>query len=68
MWTDDEDAQLRTLVEEYGMKKWALVSSKMENKGAKQCRRWGLPSPPVCSARDSRSCLHASLHVPESDG
>ena len=39
MWTDEEDAQLRKLVEEHGMKKWAMISSKMESKGAKQCRR-----------------------------
>ena len=39
MWTDEEDEQLRALVAEYGVKKWALISTKMAAKGAKQCRR-----------------------------
>lgn len=41
MWTDSEDAALRRLVEQLGVKKWALISSRMEHKGAKQCRRRG---------------------------
>jgi len=39
MWTDAEDDQLRALVAEYGCKKWAFISTKMAEKGAKQCRR-----------------------------
>jgi hypothetical protein len=27
------------LVEQHGCKKWALIASKMPNKGSKQCRR-----------------------------
>ena len=41
MWTDDEDAALRVLVAEHGTKKWALVASKLADKGGKQCRRRG---------------------------
>ncbi|KAL6756593.1 Homeodomain-like protein [Haematococcus lacustris] len=34
-----EDELLQQLVDEYGPKKWSLISSKMANKGSKQCRR-----------------------------
>eukprot|EP00218_Dolichomastix_sp_CCMP3274_P008292 CAMPEP_0170134830 /NCGR_PEP_ID=MMETSP0033_2-20121228/2143_1 /TAXON_ID=195969 /ORGANISM="Dolichomastix tenuilepis, Strain CCMP3274" /LENGTH=468 /DNA_ID=CAMNT_0010370413 /DNA_START=28 /DNA_END=1434 /DNA_ORIENTATION=+ len=41
-WTDDEDNQLRALVDQYGMK-WSLIASKLVSngrpKGSKQCRR-----------------------------
>ena len=40
MWTEEEDEELRGFVAEYGVKKWAFISTKMSTgKGAKQCRR-----------------------------
>jgi hypothetical protein len=40
MWTEEEDEELRGFVAQYGVKKWAFISTKMSTgKGAKQCRR-----------------------------
>ena len=38
-WSEEEDAQLRTLVERHGPKKWALIAQSLKPKQAKQCRR-----------------------------
>lgn len=38
-WTPEEDDALRQLVDKFGCKKWALIASKMQQKGSKQCRR-----------------------------
>ncbi|KAM7260269.1 hypothetical protein ACFE04_016010 [Oxalis oulophora] len=40
-WTDEEDRSLNRLVKEYGLKKWALIASKLTARVGKQCReRW----------------------------
>lgn len=38
-WTEDEDQQLRKLVEQHGPKRWSLISQTLKTKGSKQCRR-----------------------------
>eukprot|EP00951_Prasinocladus_malaysianus_P034067 scaffold341403_cov36-Prasinocladus_malaysianus.AAC.1 len=38
-WTPEEDEKLRKLVEEFGPKKWSLISQNLKTKGSKQCRR-----------------------------
>ncbi len=38
-WSDEEDAQLRSLVAQHGTKKWSYISTLFVNKGSKQCRR-----------------------------
>ena len=37
-WQLDEDNALMALIEEYGTESWKQISSKMENRTAKQCR------------------------------
>ncbi|XRB21124.1 MYB transcription factor [Pseudoscourfieldia marina] len=39
VWTEAEDQQLRSLVGEYGTKKWAAIAETMGTKASKQCRR-----------------------------
>ena len=40
-WTDEEDEQLRQLVETYGRKNWAVISSKLVNRSSDACEcRW----------------------------
>ena len=39
IWSQEEDAMLRTLVERHGPKKWALIAQSLKPKQAKQCRR-----------------------------
>jgi len=40
-WTEDEDRNLKDLVEKYGPVNWALISQSMPNRTGKQCReRW----------------------------
>ena len=40
-WSVEEDAKLRSLVEEHGMQQWALIASNMPERNGKQCReRW----------------------------
>mmetsp|Transcript_10500 Transcript_10500/g.29879 ORF Transcript_10500/g.29879 Transcript_10500/m.29879 type:complete len:443 (-) Transcript_10500:300-1628(-) len=38
-WTQEEDERLRELVEQYGPKRWSLISQTLKSKGSKQCRR-----------------------------
>ena len=44
LWTDDEDNAITKLINKYGIKKWALISKKMEEeyniygRSGKQCR------------------------------
>ncbi|KAL1202278.1 Transcription factor MYB64 [Cardamine amara subsp. amara] len=40
-WTAEEDRKLIKLVRQYGEKKWAVISEKLEGRAGKQCReRW----------------------------
>ena len=39
VWTEEEDAKLRVLVEKFGTKKWSYISTLFDGKGSKQCRR-----------------------------
>lgn len=40
-WSDEEDQKLRELVEQYGPKKWSLISQELPGRIGKQCReRW----------------------------
>lgn len=40
-WTDDEDDKVRSLVAQYGPKKWTLIATHLEGRIGKQCReRW----------------------------
>eukprot|EP00775_Hariotina_reticulata_P002069 gene2069-2389_t len=40
-WTKEEDAQIISLVEQHGAKKWSLISSYLPGRIGKQCReRW----------------------------
>lgn len=38
-WTAEEDALLRSLIQEHGTKKWSLIASIIQSKSSKQCRR-----------------------------
>lgn len=40
-WSDEEDQKLRELVEQYGPKRWSLISQELPGRIGKQCReRW----------------------------
>jgi myb proto-oncogene protein len=40
-WNPDEDEQLRSLVDQYGIKSWAQIATNLTNRNGKQCReRW----------------------------
>lgn len=40
-WTEEEDGQLKRLVEAYGARKWTLIAAKLSSRSGKQCReRW----------------------------
>ncbi|KAK9819808.1 hypothetical protein WJX72_002681 [[Myrmecia] bisecta] len=39
VWSPEEDEQLRRLVEQHGVKKWALIAKELQTKKSKQCRR-----------------------------
>ncbi|GAB2217393.1 hypothetical protein Drorol1_Dr00000574 [Drosera rotundifolia] len=40
-WSEEEDRELIELVEQYGLRKWAKVASKLVGRAEKQCReRW----------------------------
>ncbi|KAI4304616.1 hypothetical protein MLD38_040099 [Melastoma candidum] len=40
-WTDEEDRKLMELVNEYGIRRWALIAEKLVGRAGKQCReRW----------------------------
>ena len=40
-WNTDEDEHLRQLVEVYGIKSWAQIATRLNNRNGKQCReRW----------------------------
>lgn len=51
LWTPEEDACLRALVEEHGEQAWALVASRMPHeRNNKQCReRWRNHLRPACN-------------------
>ena len=41
MWTPEEDAKVRNLVEEHGTKRWSVIASHLPGRTGKQCReRW----------------------------
>jgi len=41
MWTPEEDAKVRSLVEEHGTKRWSVIASHLPGRTGKQCReRW----------------------------
>ncbi len=40
-WNPEEDEQLRSLVDQYGIKSWAQIATNLTNRNGKQCReRW----------------------------
>ena len=40
-WNPDEDEQLRSLVDQFGIKSWAQIATNLTNRNGKQCReRW----------------------------
>ena len=40
-WGPEEDEHLRQLVDQYGIKSWALIATNLSNRNGKQCReRW----------------------------
>lgn len=39
LWTEADDARLRKLVEEHGLKRWAFIATHLNGKTGKQCRR-----------------------------
>ncbi|GAB2277809.1 hypothetical protein Dimus_012513 [Dionaea muscipula] len=40
-WSEEEDRNLIKLVEQYGVRKWAQIASKLDGRAGKQCReRW----------------------------
>ena len=40
-WTNEEDAKVRSLVEEHGTKRWSVIAASLPGRTGKQCReRW----------------------------
>jgi hypothetical protein len=42
-WTAEEDRRLRDLVDHYGPRKWATISTNFKNRNAKQCHQRCVP-------------------------